>query len=183
MPPVGFDPTIPAGERPQAYAWDRTATGTGTLFGSSQFYFKLVQNLNSTDLVVTLLFWVGYFLEDYPSTFDRLVKCTWRLVWTDAYKHKQRKLFWSERWPSEDPQRETSCTAKDSRLTFWRPSTSDQTSKFFWTNYSSVSDTKYVRSSWRSVLNLLFSGVLCRQVFIDMYGSTFRRSMLPPFSG
>ena len=28
MPPVGFDPTISAGERPQTYALDRAATGT-----------------------------------------------------------------------------------------------------------------------------------------------------------
>jgi hypothetical protein len=26
---VGFEPTISAGERPQTYALDRTATGTG----------------------------------------------------------------------------------------------------------------------------------------------------------
>ena len=29
MPPVGFEPTISAGERPQTYAFDRAATGTG----------------------------------------------------------------------------------------------------------------------------------------------------------
>ena len=29
MPPVGFEHTISAGERPQIYALDRTATGTG----------------------------------------------------------------------------------------------------------------------------------------------------------
>ena len=29
MPPVGFEPTNSAGERPQTYALDRTATGTG----------------------------------------------------------------------------------------------------------------------------------------------------------
>ena len=29
MPPVGFDPTISAGERQQTYALDRAATGTG----------------------------------------------------------------------------------------------------------------------------------------------------------
>ena len=29
MPPVGFEPTISAGERPQNYALDRVATGTG----------------------------------------------------------------------------------------------------------------------------------------------------------
>ena len=30
MPPVGFEPTISTGERPQTYALDRAATGTGT---------------------------------------------------------------------------------------------------------------------------------------------------------
>ena len=29
MPPVWFEPTISAGERPQTYALDRAATGTG----------------------------------------------------------------------------------------------------------------------------------------------------------
>ena len=29
MPPVGFEPTISAGERPQIHALDRAATGTG----------------------------------------------------------------------------------------------------------------------------------------------------------
>ena len=32
MPPVGFEPTISAGERPQTYALDRAATGTGTFW-------------------------------------------------------------------------------------------------------------------------------------------------------
>ena len=31
MPPVGFELTISAGERPQTYALDRAATGNGTL--------------------------------------------------------------------------------------------------------------------------------------------------------
>jgi hypothetical protein len=29
MPPAGFEPTIPASERPQTHALDRAATGTG----------------------------------------------------------------------------------------------------------------------------------------------------------
>ena len=33
MPPVGFEPTISAGERPKTYALDRAATGIGTKFG------------------------------------------------------------------------------------------------------------------------------------------------------
>jgi len=31
MSPVGFEPTISAGERPQTHALDRAATGTGSL--------------------------------------------------------------------------------------------------------------------------------------------------------
>jgi len=31
MPPVGFEPTISAGERPQNYVLDGAATGTGKL--------------------------------------------------------------------------------------------------------------------------------------------------------
>ena len=31
MPPVGFEPTISAGERPQTYALDRANTGTGRI--------------------------------------------------------------------------------------------------------------------------------------------------------
>jgi len=33
MPAVGFEPKISAGERPQTYALDRAATGTGVLEG------------------------------------------------------------------------------------------------------------------------------------------------------
>ena len=31
MPPVGYEPTVSAGERPQTYALDRAATGTGMM--------------------------------------------------------------------------------------------------------------------------------------------------------
>ena len=31
MPPVEFEPTISAGERPKTYALDRAATGTGLI--------------------------------------------------------------------------------------------------------------------------------------------------------
>ena len=38
MPPVEFEPTISAGERPQNYALDRAATGTGIY---SYYSFKI----------------------------------------------------------------------------------------------------------------------------------------------
>ena len=34
MPPVGFEPTISTGERPQTYALDRAATETGDYIGT-----------------------------------------------------------------------------------------------------------------------------------------------------
>ena len=43
MPPVGFEPTISAGERPQTYALDRAATGTG--------YLQLIYEENSVEIV------------------------------------------------------------------------------------------------------------------------------------
>jgi len=41
MPPVGFDPTISAGERPQNYALDRTATGTGVNYILDNYVFDI----------------------------------------------------------------------------------------------------------------------------------------------
>jgi hypothetical protein len=35
MPPMGFEPTIPASARPQTYAFDRAATGIGSMTGRS----------------------------------------------------------------------------------------------------------------------------------------------------
>ena len=44
MPPVGFEPTISAGERPQTYALDRAATGTGLYTRRWNNYFCQVLN-------------------------------------------------------------------------------------------------------------------------------------------
>ena len=40
MPPVGFEPTISAGERPKTYALDRAATGTGNFI----YYYRIKTN-------------------------------------------------------------------------------------------------------------------------------------------
>ena len=39
MPPVGFEPTISADERPKTYALDRAATGTGGYVASAEHTF------------------------------------------------------------------------------------------------------------------------------------------------
>jgi hypothetical protein len=41
MPPVGFEPTISAGEWPQSYALDHAATGTGNI-NISQLKYVLI---------------------------------------------------------------------------------------------------------------------------------------------
>ena len=40
MPPLGFEPTISAGERPQTYALDRSATGTGLVDFTVEIYYE-----------------------------------------------------------------------------------------------------------------------------------------------
>jgi len=42
MPPVGFEPTISAGERPHTYDLDRAATGTGTNYTYCVLIFGLM---------------------------------------------------------------------------------------------------------------------------------------------
>jgi hypothetical protein len=43
MPPVGFEYTISADERPQTYVLDRTATGTGSIiYVAFVYYFILL---------------------------------------------------------------------------------------------------------------------------------------------
>ena len=39
MPPMGFEPTISASERPQTYALDRAATGTGYYYYYYYYYY------------------------------------------------------------------------------------------------------------------------------------------------
>ena len=47
MPPVGIEPTVSAGERPQTYALDFAATGTG------HYYSVLYINISNYWLVYT----------------------------------------------------------------------------------------------------------------------------------
>jgi len=50
MPRVGFEPTISAGERPQTYALDRAATGTGGIKIHMHFYGELYMIINGLEL-------------------------------------------------------------------------------------------------------------------------------------
>ena len=55
MRPVGFEPTISAGERPQTYALDRAATGTGTIL-KYQFFFTSLAVMNLCAVVGSVVF-------------------------------------------------------------------------------------------------------------------------------
>jgi len=50
MPPTGFEPTIPASERPQNHALDRTATRIGW----NTWYVDLYTNLLVTEITAAL---------------------------------------------------------------------------------------------------------------------------------
>ena len=54
MPPVGFESTISAGERPQTYALDRGATGTGG--ASIKVRFCRMQNNDVASMQISLGF-------------------------------------------------------------------------------------------------------------------------------
>ena len=57
MSPVGFEPTISAGERPQTYALDRAATGTGisTVLLTSNRVVRGRTELQGAKIVVNFL--------------------------------------------------------------------------------------------------------------------------------
>ena len=49
MHPVGFEPTLSAGERPKTYALDRAATGTG----NEKVYWQLIWRIPHTEKFTT----------------------------------------------------------------------------------------------------------------------------------
>ena len=55
MPPAGFEPTIPASERPQTHALDRAATGIGQLELFPVFLFSAQYVTINTEGRLTLL--------------------------------------------------------------------------------------------------------------------------------
>ena len=58
MPPVGFEPAIPASEWPQTYALDRAATGTCGSFFNYQNVNRLLHR-HSQSVTHSRIFWLG----------------------------------------------------------------------------------------------------------------------------
>jgi len=59
MPPVGFEPTISAGDRPQTYVIDRAATGTGVLIIRFGYIFQQYTSNSVTNISFGLWFQYG----------------------------------------------------------------------------------------------------------------------------
>ena len=84
MPPVGFEPTISAGERPQTYTLDRAATGSGTITTTTTTTTTTNNNNNN---------------KQYTH---RHSNCPSYIHWT-IYKHKELQVtdMYYERIPEE----------------------------------------------------------------------------------
>jgi len=67
MPPAGFEPNISAGKRPQTYAFDRAATGTG-MKGNycNRINFNFTFNYNQQDANILIISETFYMFQAVP---------------------------------------------------------------------------------------------------------------------
>ena len=85
MPPVEFEPTISAGERPQTYALDRAATGTGFLTYTSSEIYNSCSTFFSSRISVKLLSTYKLPSRSYLTTFLFILNVPHFLI-TNAYR-------------------------------------------------------------------------------------------------
>ena len=83
--PVGFEPTISAGERPQTYALDRAATGTGFLTYTSSEIYNSCSTFFSSRISVKLLSTYKLPSRSYLTTFLFILNVPHFLI-TNAYR-------------------------------------------------------------------------------------------------
>jgi len=97
MTPVGFEPTISAGERPQTYALDRAATGTG--YGRP-ILFKFICYIFQRVTILPFLTLTGPRIKKKRKEQGRPQYNLWRhrsrLV-EESHNHKD-KQWWSNKW-------------------------------------------------------------------------------------
>ena len=82
MPPVGFEHTNSAGERPQTYALDRAATGTGRSYIIFTLNFSGVRRLAKSDhqyQINTFYHCVSYYIFVVAVLGSELLRCGIRL--------------------------------------------------------------------------------------------------------
>jgi hypothetical protein len=72
MTPVGYEPTISAGERSQTHALDGAATGTGT-----QYDLRYIINYQYASIAVAIILRVGLLeYQEHNSTMLIIIKAT-----------------------------------------------------------------------------------------------------------
>jgi len=98
MPPVEFEPTISAGERPQTYALDRAATGTGSckvwsVFNDDCVVMVLICNAFSSVLIALL--WYSKIRRRimlYYINSSRMTNAmSHGLIWKNLYSESDRQ--------------------------------------------------------------------------------------------
>ena len=74
MPPVGFEPTISAGERPHTYALDRAAIGTG-----DELHYKVYFWMRNVNKLINqyILLWITHPLPLLVSYHKLKYKFAW----------------------------------------------------------------------------------------------------------
>ena len=80
MPPVGFEPTISAGERPQTYALDRAATGTGIYIYIHIYiyiYIYIYKHVCTHDVSYLREHYSWYFQNFVMVQETKTVTCYW----------------------------------------------------------------------------------------------------------
>ena len=110
MSPAGFEPTISAGERPQTYALDRAASGTGT---SQSYPLRIMYN------VEVILWWWTVELKKVMAAKKRgIIWVTMPIFASIKWQVTLNMLEYSVTWPGPGK-----CGIKVSRDTnFWATS-------------------------------------------------------------
>ena len=65
MPPVGFEPTISASERPQTYTLDRAATGTGYICAVVGVIMEKLDNMHGVTMKNTYTKYLNCYISGY----------------------------------------------------------------------------------------------------------------------
>ena len=114
MPPVGFEPTISAVERPQTYALDRAATGTGCVI-------KSILNIFSSSL--NLYFIIGWKLI-YCSFISAIV-IGWLCCWLPAELGHTTHVSLQEKYEVRKTNHKSPCVSRRFLLFTGLPNSSD----------------------------------------------------------
>ena len=77
MPPVGFEPTISAGERPQTYVLDPAATGTGVCYRVALNTQNIVEKVR-----IIIPTYIQFFknFKHKATGFQKVTDCTEMLL-------------------------------------------------------------------------------------------------------